>query len=88
VDCMRATFDATGDVHPEGPTEIHIGDSVVMVSGIGEREAFPAFPYAYVEDPDTAYSRAIDAGAITLDKPLDTSHGDWCAMVQDAASNI
>jgi hypothetical protein len=56
VDLRRATFDATGDVHPERPAEIRIGDSVVMVSGIGEREAFPAFLYIYVEDADVTYS--------------------------------
>jgi PhnB protein len=88
VDFMRATFDATGDVHPERPAEIRIGDSVVMVSGVGEREAFPAFLYVYVEDADITYGRAVDAGAIVLEEPLDTPYGDRRAMVQDAAGNI
>ena len=88
VDFMRATFDATGDVHPERPAEIRIGDSLVMVSEVGEREAFPAFLYVYVADADITYGRPIDAGAVTLEEPLDTPYGDRRAMVQDAAGNV
>jgi PhnB protein len=88
VDFMRATFDATGDIHPERPVELRIGDSVVMVSEVGEREAFPVFLYVYVEDADVTYGRAVDAGAIVLEEPLDTPYGDRRAMVRDAAGNI
>ena len=37
--------------------------------------ATPAFLYLYVEDAD-AHRRAVDAGARSLEAPLDTPHGD------------
>lgn len=47
VELLRTVFGATGDVHADRPAEVRIGDSVVMVSGAGERELFPAM----VRDP-------------------------------------
>jgi hypothetical protein len=46
---LRAVFDATGEVRDDGPAEIRIGNSVVMVSAAGQRELFPAFLYVYVD---------------------------------------
>ena len=50
VGFLRAVFDASGDVHPEGPAEI--GNGMILVSRASEREAFPAFQYVYVDDAD------------------------------------
>ncbi|MBO0748284.1 MAG: hypothetical protein J2O47_08030, partial [Acidimicrobiaceae bacterium] len=47
---LRAVFGATGDVRVDGPSELRIGDSLVMVSSAGEREPFPAYLYVYVDD--------------------------------------
>jgi hypothetical protein len=55
---LREVFDATGDSPPDRPAEMRIGDSLVMVSGTGERDAFPAFLYVYVADADTTYRKA------------------------------
>jgi uncharacterized glyoxalase superfamily protein PhnB/GNAT superfamily N-acetyltransferase len=88
VEFLRAVFDATGDVAPERPAEIRIGDSLVLVSGAGERELFPAFLYVYVDDADRRYERALRAGALSLEEPLDTPYGDRRAMVSDPFGNV
>jgi PhnB protein len=88
VEFLRAVFDASGDVHPDRPAEIRIGDSLVMVTSTGEREAFPAFLYVYVDDADGAYRRALDAGALSVEEPLDTPYGDRRAMVRDRFGNV
>jgi uncharacterized glyoxalase superfamily protein PhnB len=79
----RAAVGAIGEVHPDRPAEVHIGDSLVMVTSAGERELFPAFLYVYVENADRAYHRAIAAGATSMERPLDTPYGDRQATVRD-----
>jgi PhnB protein len=85
---LRAVFDASGDVHPGRPAEIRIGDSLIMVSSAAERQAFPAFLYVYVDDVERRYRRALDAGATSLEAPLDTPYGDRRAMVRDRFGNV
>jgi PhnB protein len=85
---LRAAFDATGEVHPDRPAEIGIGDSLVLVSSTGERDAFAAFLYIYVDDTEQTYRRAVDAGAVTLEEPVDTPYGDRRAMVRDSVGNV
>jgi PhnB protein len=85
---LRSVFDATGEVSAGRPAEIHIGDSLVMVTPSTEREPFPAFLYVYVEDAERIYRRAIAAGAVSLESPLDTPYGDRRAMVRDPFGNI
>jgi hypothetical protein len=46
VQFLRTVFDGTGDLDDGSPSEIRIGDSLVMVSPAGERDLFPAFLYA------------------------------------------
>lgn len=85
---LRAVFDATGEVNPDGPAEIRIGDSLIMVTSATERDPFPAFLYVYVDDADHAYQQALAAGATTLEPPLDTPYGDRRAMVRDPFGNV
>ena len=59
-----------------------------MVSSAGDRELFPAFLYVYVDDADNVYRRALSAGAISLEAPLDTPYGDRRAMVRDPLGNV
>jgi PhnB protein len=88
VHFLREVFAAAGDVEPGRPAEIHIGDSVIMISSTAEREPFPAFLYVYVDDADEAFQRAVDAGAQVLEEPVDTPYGDRRAMVRDPFGNI
>lgn len=88
VGFLRAVFGATGEVRDGRPAEIRIGDSVVMVSAAGQRELFPAFLYVYVDDADGAYRRALAAGAVALEEPLDTAYSDRRAMVRDPSGNV
>jgi len=85
---LRAVFGAAGEVHADRPAEIRIGDSLVMVTPGRERELFPAFLYVYVDDADSAYRRALVAGAVSLEPPLDTPYGDRRAMVRDPFGSV
>ena len=85
---LREVFAATGDVEPGRPAEVHVGDSVIMVSSTAERGPFPAFLYVYVDDADEAFRRAVRAGAEVLEEPLDTPYGDRRAMVRDPFGNV
>jgi uncharacterized glyoxalase superfamily protein PhnB len=88
VKFLRDVFDAVGQVQTERPTEVRVGDSVVMVRSAGERELFPAFLYVYVDDADVVYHRALDAEAVSIEAPLDTRYGDRRAMVRDPLGNV
>ena len=88
VEFLRAVFGALGEVPADRPAEMHIGDSMIMVTSAGEREPFPAFLYIYVDDADAAYHRAIAAGATSIEGPLDTPYGDRRAIVRDPFGNV
>jgi uncharacterized glyoxalase superfamily protein PhnB len=88
VGFLRTVFGATGTVEPDRPAEIRIGDSLLMVSPAIQRDRFSAFLYIYVDDADAVYHRALGAGAISLEEPLDTPYGDRRAMVRDPFGNV
>ena len=86
---LRTVFGADGELRSGGPTEIRIGDSIILISdGGGLREAMPAFLYVYVDNVDEAYRRAIAAGALSIETPADMPYGDRRAMVRDSWANI
>jgi uncharacterized glyoxalase superfamily protein PhnB len=86
---LRDVFGATGDVAYGRPAEVRIGDSLVLVSdGGGVRDPQPAFLYVYVDDVDAVHGRAVDAGAETIEAPLETPYGDRRAMVRDPSGNL
>jgi PhnB protein len=87
VDFIKLVFDATGDYSAERPAVITIGDSNIMISDAGVRNAMPAFLYVYVADADATYRRAIKAGARTIEEPVDTPYGDRRAMIEDRWGN-
>lgn len=88
VEFLRMVFDAAGQVQAGRPTEVRIGDSIVMVTSAVEREQFPAFLYVYVDDAGLTYNRALTAGAMSLEAPIDTPYGDRRAMVRDPFGNV
>jgi uncharacterized glyoxalase superfamily protein PhnB len=88
VQFLTEVFGATGTPLPDRPAEIQIGDSLILISSTAERAPFPAFLYVFVDDADTAYHRAVAAGATVLEAPVDTPYGDRRAMIQDRYGNI
>jgi uncharacterized glyoxalase superfamily protein PhnB len=88
VGFLKTVFDADGACRAEGPAEMRIGDSTIMVSdGGGEREPTAAFLYVYVQDADETYRRAIAAGAKSVEEAIDMPYGDRRAMVRDPWGN-
>jgi PhnB protein len=86
---LRTVFGADGELRSGAPTEIRIGDSIILVSdGGGVREAMPAFLYVYVDNVDEAYRRAIAAGAESIETPADMPYGDRRATVRDSWGNV
>jgi uncharacterized glyoxalase superfamily protein PhnB len=71
-----------------GHAEIEIGDSVVMLADMDERQnLMPAMVHLYMEDVDAVYARAIEAGGKSIQEPKDQFYGDRNAGVQDPAGN-
>jgi PhnB protein len=85
---IRTVFEARGTFHRERPTELRIGDAMLMVSGTTERAPMGACLYVYVEDADATYRRALAAGAASLETPRDLPYGDRRATVRDAWGNV
>jgi PhnB protein len=89
VEFLKAALDAIEKPHDErSPAEMVIGDSILIVSGTEVRPRTTAFLYLYVPDADSAYRRAIAAGATSLEEPQLVPYGDRRAMVQDPFGNI
>jgi len=71
-----------------GHAEVRIGDSVVMMSEAGgEWQPMPGAMYLYVNDIDTTYKRALQAGATSTMEPMDQFYGDRSAGVKDPSGN-
>lgn len=84
---IRECFGAQGEVTQGRPTEVWLGDSMLMVAGAAERPAQTAAIYLYVPDVEEAYARAIGSGAVEIEKPQDTHYGERRAMVRDRWGN-
>lgn len=71
-----------------GHAELRIGDSLMELSEA--KPKWPAKPCAhhlYVPDTDAVYTKAIAAGAQSLQAPRDAEYGERTASVKDAAGN-
>ena len=88
VDFVKLVFGGEGDYLEDRPSVITIGDSRIMVSDVGVRESTTAFLYVYVPDTDATYQRALQAGARSLEQPVDTPYGDRRCMVEDRWGNV
>ena len=87
VEWIKNVFQATGRYQSERPSEIQIGDSKLMIAGVGVRPPTPACLYVYVPDVDATYRRAVRSRARVLEEPLDTRYGDRRCMVADRWGN-
>lgn len=86
---VKHVFRGQGKFEVSRPSEIRIGDSLIMISdGGGLRQSVSSFLYVYVENVDETYQRAVEAGAETLELPANLPYGDRRAMVKDAEGNL
>ena len=98
IDFMKKTFDAE-ELFRSGPgseggmhCEVRIGDSMLMVGGGGAGMKWRGTPmpsafHIYVPDCDAAYARALEAGATSVDEPVDQPYGERSGTVRDSAGN-
>ena len=84
---IKQVFDAAGEYRASAPSELRLGDSIIMISEAGVRPRMPAFLYVYVADADETYRRALAAGARALEAPTDLPYGDRRCMVEDRWGN-
>ncbi|MCI0574576.1 MAG: VOC family protein [Chloroflexi bacterium] len=77
--------------NPDGSimhAEVKIDDTVVMIADGGE--GYPAFPiwlHVYVPDVDATYRRALAAGGVSVQEPVQKDDPDRRAGVKDPAGN-
>lgn len=83
VELFRATGSA-GGLH----AEVMIGDSKLMIGGYEKVEEKLTALHLYVPDADAVYQRAINAGATSLEEPVDQFYGDREAGVKDPSGNV
>ena len=87
IDFIKKVFGATGEYETDRPAWLTIGDSAIMVSDTSFREPTAAFLYVYVDDADATYRVAMQAGARSIEVPLDTPYGDRRCMIEDNWGN-
>jgi PhnB protein len=78
------TIGSAGGLH----AEVTIGDSKLMIGGYETVEEMPTALHLYVPDADAVYQRALDAGATSVEEPVDQFYGDREAGVKDPTGNI
>jgi PhnB protein len=94
IDFMKEAFGATERTRGQRPdgsvshAEMTIGDSVVMLGDpIEEFPPMPAAIHLYVEDCDSTYKKALQAGGESVQEPADQFYGDRMAGVRDPFGN-
>jgi PhnB protein len=83
VEVFRTTGSA-GGLH----AEVIIGDSKLMIGGMDTVEEIPTALHVYLPDADAVYQRGLDAGATSLEAPVDQFYGDREAGVKDPTGNV
>lgn len=83
IEIFRTTGSA-GGLH----AEVTIGDSKLMIGGYETVEEMPTALHVYVPDADAVYLRALEAGATSVEEPVDQFYGDREAGVKDPTGNI
>lgn len=94
IEFLKRAFDAeemSRHTDSEGAVvhaEVRIGDSVVMTGQASDDwNPMPSVLHLYVEDTDTVYQRAMQAGATSLREPSDQFYGDRTGGVMDPFDN-
>ena len=87
-DLIKRVFRATGDLQTTRPSEIRIGDSVLMISGTEFRARQTACLYVYVSDVDDVFERSVNAGVKVIEAPTNMPYGDRRCTVEDGWGNV
>ncbi|MCB0725283.1 MAG: VOC family protein [Ignavibacteriae bacterium] len=94
MEFLKTTFNAEETERitiPDGTVahgEVKIGDSTIMLSEATEKyKENPTMLYIYIEDVDSTYKKALDAGATSIQEPWNEYYGDRICMVKDASGN-
>ena len=85
---VKQAFVATGDYRTTRPSEIRLGDSIVMISGTEFRPRQTACLYVYVSDVDEVFTRSVSAGVKVIEAPTNMPYGDRRCTVEDAWGNV
>jgi uncharacterized glyoxalase superfamily protein PhnB len=95
VEFLATAFGARGTYcSPSGSHfEAKIGKPMLMIGDVGQGAPRPAQLFMYVEDAQTLYARALEAGATSVMEPCDKPWGDEeqvmvGASVKDPAGNL
>ena len=65
--------------------EVQIDDTVVMIADTDQ--PFPVWLHVYVPDVDVAYQRALEAGGVSVQEPVQKDEPDRRGGVKDPAGN-
>ncbi|HVN28764.1 MAG TPA: VOC family protein, partial [Candidatus Binataceae bacterium] len=94
IDFLKRAFGAEEIQREQDPAgvvhhaKIRVGDSIIaMGEAHGPYQPMPPALHLYVGDTDATYRRALAAGAISIDEPVDTGYGDRYAGVRDPFGN-
>ena len=94
IDFVKQAFGAEELHRGKGPSggihaEVRIGDSIVMIGGGGAWRGtpMPVAMHLYVKDADAVYKSALQAGATSMQQPVDQPYGDREAGVKDLCEN-
>lgn len=95
VDFLAQTFDATTlrrMDHADGTinhAELLVDDTVVMLAEAGgDFPGFPVWVHVYVPDVDATYQRALAAGGLSVQEPVQKGDPDKRSGVKDPAGNV
>lgn len=81
VELRRFVDDAGKVMH----AEVRLDDTVVMIAdGVEDWPPVPSHVHIYVADVDTAYKRALEAGATSVQAPVKKEDEDKRGGVKDA----
>jgi len=99
VEFLKEAFDAE-ETFRSGPgseggmhCEVQIDDCKLMVGGGGPGFSWRGTPklgmfHICVPDCDATYERALQAGAVAIEKPADQPYGERAGLVRDTAGNF
>ena len=87
VDFVTYVLEASGKYESSRPSILTVGDSRIMIGDSDARGRQLAFLYVYLDDPDAAYRRALERGAVSMEEPCETPYGDRRCTVRDPWGN-